>query len=73
MKSLRQPFTHPESMLIGIGQASALLGITPRTLRIWSDAGRVPTQRLGGEGGHRRYQLADIVRIRDSYKVPQPA
>jgi excisionase family DNA binding protein len=38
---------------LSLGQASRLLGITPATLRRWSDQGEVPT--FVTPGGHRRF------------------
>jgi excisionase family DNA binding protein len=38
---------------LSLGQASRLLGITPATLRRWSDHGEVPT--FVTPGGHRRF------------------
>ncbi|TMD10117.1 MAG: MerR family DNA-binding transcriptional regulator, partial [Chloroflexi bacterium] len=36
----------------GMGQAAELLGVSPDTVRRWTDAGRLPTVR--SRGGHRR-------------------
>lgn len=47
--------------LLTPGEASALLGTTPKTLVRWSDAGHLP--RLRTLGGHRRYAAADIERL----------
>jgi excisionase family DNA binding protein len=38
---------------LGLGEASRLLGITPATLRRWSDQGEIPT--FVTPGGHRRF------------------
>ena len=46
-------------MLISIGKASRLLGISISTLRLWENPGRIkPHSRTLGD--HRRYLLKDI-------------
>lgn len=44
-----------------IQEASALLGVTPSTLRRWGDSGRVRMKRT--LGGHRRFARDDIARL----------
>ncbi len=39
---------------ISLGEAAALLGVHPTTLRAWADQGQIPSQRT--PGGHRRFQ-----------------
>lgn len=46
---------------LSIQEASALLGVTPSTLRRWGDSGRVRMKRT--LGGHRRFAREDIVRL----------
>lgn len=41
-----------------LGAASRFLGVDPSTLRLWTDAGRVPAFRT--PGGHRRYVVEDL-------------
>lgn len=41
-----------------LGAASQFLGVDPSTLRVWTDAGRVPAFRT--PGGHRRYTVVDL-------------
>lgn len=43
--------------LVGIGEASKALGVTPLTLRQWDESGRLKPN-LITEGGRRRYDLA---------------
>ena len=38
--------------MISIKQASEILGVTPKTLRLWEAEGRIKSTRT--EGGHRR-------------------
>lgn len=47
-----------ESQLLGIGEAAKLLGVTPKTLRNWEEAGKISPVRTMGK--HRRYKLQDI-------------
>ena len=42
----------------GMGQAAELLGVSPDTVRRWTDAGRLPTLRT--RGGHRRINGAAL-------------
>ncbi len=43
-----------QSEWISLGEAAALLGVHPTTLRNWADQGELPSQRT--PGGHRRFQ-----------------
>lgn len=43
-----------QSEWISLGEAAALLGVHPTTLRHWADQGDLPSQRT--PGGHRRFQ-----------------
>jgi len=45
--------------MIGIKEASKLLGITPKTLRIWERDGKITSHRT--EGGHRRYNIPELI------------
>lgn len=45
--------------LVGIGQASKALGVTPLTLRRWHEQGRLEPD-LVTEGGRRRYDLSRL-------------
>ena len=48
-------------MLISVGQAASMIGVSISTLRRWEKEGRLlPAMRT--LGGHRRYQLAEIER-----------
>ncbi len=46
---------------LGLGEASRLLGVTPGTLRRWSDRGDVTA--FTTPGGHRRYRRATLERL----------
>jgi excisionase family DNA binding protein len=50
--------------LLTIGEAARLLGISPITLRRWSDEGRVPVVVL--PSGHRRFLASDIRIMREA-------
>ena len=45
--------------MIGIKEASKLLGITSKTLRIWEKEGKIRSHRT--EGGHRRYNISELI------------
>ena len=47
--------------LLPVGEASALLGIAPKTLRRWANEGRIPV--VTTQGGHRRFQRDVLERI----------
>jgi len=60
----------PTSDWISIHEASALLGVSPATLRRWSEAGEVTTFRT--PGGHRRFSRAALA-SRLPQAAPMPA
>lgn len=45
---------------VGVRDASRLLGVSPRTVRLWSDQGKVPSWRVAGGRGDRRFQVTDL-------------
>jgi excisionase family DNA binding protein len=51
----------PTTEWLGLGEASRLLGVSPGTLRRWSDAGRVDA--FTTPGGHRRYRRTSLERM----------
>jgi hypothetical protein len=55
---------------LGLGEASRLLGVTPGTLRRWSDAGRVIA--FTTPGGHRRYRRVALEGLLPSERVVRP-
>jgi excisionase family DNA binding protein len=44
--------------LLGVGDAAAYLGVSPASLRKWSDQGLLRVYRT--PGGQRRYSVADL-------------
>ena len=44
--------------LMSVGEAAAYLGVSPASLRKWSNSGLVPTYRT--PGGQRRYSVEDL-------------
>jgi putative resolvase len=50
--------------LLTIGEAAKLKGVAIETLRRWEVAGKVCATRT--EGGHRRYRVADLLKIEDT-------
>ncbi len=56
---------------IGLAQASRLLGVSPATLRRWSDAGRVRV--FTTPGGHRRFSRAALTRLLPADRPKRPS
>lgn len=52
--------------LLPIGDAAAELGVTPRTLQRWEEAGLIRPERT--LGGHRRYPVEEIERVKAASK-----
>jgi len=50
------------TQLIGIGEASKLLAVSPQTLRNWENSGRLQASRT--TGGQRRYDKAELEHLR---------
>jgi excisionase family DNA binding protein len=46
--------------MISIKEASRILGVTEKTLRIWEKEGKIKSERT--EGGHRRYEISDLLK-----------
>lgn len=46
---------------IRLGEAAEILGVSPDTVRRWSDSGRLPAQRSAG--GQRLVSRADVARL----------
>jgi putative resolvase len=45
--------------MLNIKEASKILGVTPKTIRIWDKNGKISSVRT--EGNHRRYNLPDLI------------
>jgi excisionase family DNA binding protein len=45
--------------MISINEASKLLGVTTKTLRLWEKEGKIKSHRTAG--GHRRYEITDLL------------
>ena len=56
---------------IGLSEASRVLGVSPATLRRWSDAGRVRV--FTTPGGHRRFSRAALERLLPGDRSRRPA
>ena len=57
--------SHPEPARINVAAASAMLGATPRTVRAWAAAGKIPgAAKLLGQFTFDRAMLAGWVSIR---------
>ena len=54
--------------LMSVGDAAAYLGVSPASLRKWSNSGLVPTYRT--PGGQRRYSVEDLDSFKRSMREP---
>lgn len=55
---------------MGLSEASSLLGVSPATLRRWSDAGRLRV--FTTPGGHRRFSRAALERLLPADRTRRP-
>ncbi len=56
---------------VGLAEASGLLGVSPATLRRWSDAGRLKV--FTTPGGHRRFSRAALQRLLPADRSRRPS
>jgi excisionase family DNA binding protein len=56
---------------VGLSEASGLLGVSPATLRRWSDAGRLRV--FTTPGGHRRFSRAALQRLLPADRSRRPS
>lgn len=49
------------------GQSAALLGVAPRTITKWIDAGKIPSWRVNKD---RRVLLSDLIKFAESQGIP---
>ncbi len=56
---------------VGLTEASRIVGVSPATLRRWSDAGRVRV--FTTPGGHRRFSRAALARLLPADRSRRPA
>jgi excisionase family DNA binding protein len=59
-RTSRGPGDRGAQRLLSVSAAARLLGVSPSSLRAWAAAGRVPHVRT--PGGHRRFELDQLVR-----------
>ena len=52
-----------DARMLSVREASAVLGVNPKTLRKWTDQGLVKAARLPGRGD-RRFPPAELARVR---------
>lgn len=45
--------------MVSINEACKILGIVPKTIRIWEKEGKIKSTRT--KGGHRRYNISDLI------------
>jgi len=60
-----------EQEWVGLSEASGLLGVSPATLRRWSDAGRLRV--FTTPGGHRRFSRAALQRLMPADRPRRPS
>ncbi len=65
----RRPLRDPD--WVGLSEASRVLGISPATLRRWSDAGRLRV--FTTPGGHRRFSRAALERLLPADRSRRPS
>ncbi|MFW6219916.1 MAG: IS607 family transposase [bacterium] len=46
--------------MISISEASKILGVTSKTIRLWEKQGKIKSHRT--EGGHRRYLISELIK-----------
>ncbi len=56
-----------KKLYLSPGQTAKILGVTPATLRGWTNRGRLRAETT--EGGHRRYPVNDVLRLAKSNGV----
>ncbi|MBI3748399.1 MAG: helix-turn-helix domain-containing protein [Chloroflexi bacterium] len=61
----------PDRTWVGLSEASRLLGVSPATLRRWSDAGRLRV--FTTPGGHRRFSRAALERLLPADRSRRPS
>ena len=66
----RQPRASSRRDWIGLSEASDVLGVSPATVRRWSDAGRLKV--FTTPGGHRRFSRASLERLLPSDRLRRP-
>jgi predicted site-specific integrase-resolvase len=64
--------SYPDDAFVDLRAGAALVGISPRTLRGWADAGLVPVYRT--PTGHRRFKPSELrASITPEQRPGQPA
>ena len=53
--------------MITIGEASKILGVTPKTLRLWEKEGKITSHKT--KGNHRRYLMSDLLGFSNKDKI----
>lgn len=53
-----------KKLYLSPGKTAKILGVTPATLRVWTNRGRLRAETT--EGGHRRYPVSEVLRLAKS-------
>ena len=61
---------HPEPTM-RTAEVARALGVSPRAIRIWADAGKIQCYRTFG--GHRLFPLSEVRRVIDELRGTRPA
>lgn len=71
MSGPRNPVVDDPEVWLGVHDASAMLGVSPATLRRWSAAGQI--EAFTTPGGHRRYARSMLERLLHRGETAQPS
>lgn len=55
---------------VSLGEAAAIIGVHPATIRNWAERGELPCQRT--PGGHRRFRRADLQQWLEAHRLVHP-
>jgi excisionase family DNA binding protein len=61
---------HPEPTM-RTAEVARALGVSPRAIRIWADAGKIQCYRTFG--GHRLFPMSEVRRVIDELRGTRPA
>ena len=65
---MHRPASNPPARYLTSSQVAPLLSVSPKTVVRWAKEGRLPYAKT--LGGHRRFEEATILALRDRLQVP---